>query len=61
MLFRYSTSKDTKRHTFLSVNQLPSFSLFLLLHSLFFLQLEILSAALNALPGRSRDRVTPKS
>ncbi|MCS3281456.1 hypothetical protein NXV73_00190 [Bacteroides salyersiae] len=23
--------------------------------------LEILSAALNALPGRSRDRVTPKS
>lgn len=24
-------------------------------------QLEILSAALNALPGRSRDRVTPKS
>ena len=24
-------------------------------------ELEILSAALNALPGRSRDRVTPKS
>lgn len=34
--FHYRTPLATKRHTFLFINQLPCFSLFLLLYSLFF-------------------------
>ena len=48
----------------ISANSNPSVDgfLFALANSkVCFKLLEILSAALNALPGRSRDRVTPKS